>query len=780
MKNRLLKTFTSLVLTVLMVLSIMPAFAITIGAEGVQTYVKVTATPDDWSGKYLIVCEDGNVAFDGSLTTLDAASNKVSVNITDGQITGDFLANTFTIDANGNIKSQSGYYIGNNSNSNALSSNKSDPFTNTISFDREGNVVIKSSGGAYLRYNAASNQLRFRYYKSSTYTNQKAITLYKLVETAGGGSTEGSGTDTPETPACEHTNTTSVTEVPATCTTPGTEAGVKCLDCGEIVSGCEVIPAKGHKDDNTNGYCDVCNIAMCGGNHTWKETERRDATCTEDGYVKYECATCHETKIEPLTANGHTEVIDKAVAATCTETGLTEGKHCSVCDTVLVEQTETPIIGHNYVDGKCTMCDKAEPYTFKVGDVVIFTGSKADGTTYELTGFASGSTYGTATLYKDTPTGSFPLTVVKGYVDGTYAFKFGDSYITCIGEKNVNLSTTLDAKSSWTVKLKDDGSYDIKSCSDTDYYLQCNPSSTRFTTYKLTSKQQPIKVVKYTGPVIKSFSLSLNEGVTVKVTFDIPEAWFNANANAKVVFSNGEETVITEAGVNVYSVDLTPKQINDDLTVKIQLKDGSDYGATNNVSVSTYKDKVESAGAEKLGLSTDKYNALKSLLDAALVYSNAAGVKGDNLTNDFTGFDGVDYPTVVHTNEDAKLFTGFAGQLGTYASIYINVDTGKVPESGETLVLKIRKGENEKEIVNGDIANYITKDGQIVITGLFPANFDDIIFIESKTEGSAAEFTFNSYLKAIYNADSSNQSVKNLAVATYLYGLAAEAYLKAQ
>ena len=147
MKNRLLKTFTSLVLTVLMVLSIMPAFAITIGAEGVQTYVKVTATPDDWSGKYLIVCEDGNVAFDGSLTTLDAASNKVSVNITDGQITGDFLANTFTIDANGNIKSQSGYYIGNNSKSNALSSNKSDPFTNTISFDREGNVVIKSSSG---------------------------------------------------------------------------------------------------------------------------------------------------------------------------------------------------------------------------------------------------------------------------------------------------------------------------------------------------------------------------------------------------------------------------------------------------------------------------------------------------------------------------------------------------------------------------------------------------------------------------------------------------------
>ena len=94
--------------------------------------------------------------------------------------------------------------------------------------------------------------------------------------------------------------------------------------------------------------------------------------------------------------------------------------------------------------------------------------------------------------------------------------------------------------------------------------------------------------------------------------------------------------------------------------------------------------------------------------------------------------------------------------------------------------MKVGTGENEKVIINGEnIKSYITKDGQIVITGLFPANFDDIIFIESKTEGSAAEFTFNSYLKAIYE-NSSNQSVKNLAVATYLYGLAAEAYLTAQ
>lgn len=154
---------------------------ITVGGE-TKYFVKVSSTPADWSGEYLIVYETGKVAFDGSLTTLDAVSNTVSVTISDSKIkaTDALLQSTFTINADGTtIQSKSGHYIGNKSNSNALTGSSTE-LTNTSSIESNGDFKVISEGGAYLRYNATSGQTRFRYFKSSSYTSQKAIQLYKL------------------------------------------------------------------------------------------------------------------------------------------------------------------------------------------------------------------------------------------------------------------------------------------------------------------------------------------------------------------------------------------------------------------------------------------------------------------------------------------------------------------------------------------------------------------------------------------------------------------------
>ena len=52
--------------------------------------------------------------------------------------------------------------------------------------------------------------------------------------------------------------------------------------------------------------------------------------------------------------HAHTIVIDKAVAPTCTEQGLSEGKHCSVCDEVILAQKPVPALGHAYDKGVVT------------------------------------------------------------------------------------------------------------------------------------------------------------------------------------------------------------------------------------------------------------------------------------------------------------------------------------------------------------------------------------------------------------------------------------------
>lgn len=71
-----------------------------------------------------------------------------------------------------------------------------------------------------------------------------------------------------------------------------------------------------------------------------------EPTCTETGLTEGKhCSVCEEVLLaqDTVDAFGHTEVIDAAVAPTCTSAGLTEGTHCLVCNTVLLAQDNIPI-----------------------------------------------------------------------------------------------------------------------------------------------------------------------------------------------------------------------------------------------------------------------------------------------------------------------------------------------------------------------------------------------------------------------------------------------------
>ena len=156
--------------------------------------------------------------------------------------------------------------------------------------------------------------------------------------------------------------------VAATCTKTGLTEGKHCSVCNEILVAQQIIPAAGH--DYKNGKCTVCNAkdpnydppAPPAPVHSHSYTAAVTApTCTEKGYTTYTCS-CGDSYVDNyVDALGHTEVIDPAVAATCTKTGLTEGKHCSVCKEVLAAQTEVPMIAHDYKDGVCTVCGAEDP-----------------------------------------------------------------------------------------------------------------------------------------------------------------------------------------------------------------------------------------------------------------------------------------------------------------------------------------------------------------------------------------------------------------------------------
>ena len=187
-----------------------------------------------------------------------------------------------------------------------------------------------------------------------------------------------------------HTFGELIREVSATCTETGIKAHKDCSVCSK------------HFDIEGNEITDLI-IPML--SHSLTKVNKVDKTCTEDGHIEYYiCSICSKKFSDAQGTNevsdiiipkGHKLVKNDAVEATCTSIGNIEYYHCSLCDKdfdVDGNEVDNPFIPYKHslilynakdatctADGNikyyhCTICNKNfsdEACTNEVNDITV-------------------------------------------------------------------------------------------------------------------------------------------------------------------------------------------------------------------------------------------------------------------------------------------------------------------------------------------------------------------------------------------------------------------------
>lgn len=172
---------------------------ITVTGYDAKTYHQIITEQADYSGIYLLGYPAGKTSETVyTWNGLDAANGYNTATITGNILTGskesdahyivlERLENSTTNAPRYSIKVANGSgkenFLDFSGDSNGIQTAETSETTYGVSWSAKG-IDIVNEGGARLRFNSAKDQMRFRFFKSSTYSAQQPVQLYRLDYTA--------------------------------------------------------------------------------------------------------------------------------------------------------------------------------------------------------------------------------------------------------------------------------------------------------------------------------------------------------------------------------------------------------------------------------------------------------------------------------------------------------------------------------------------------------------------------------------------------------------------
>ncbi len=280
---------------------------------------------------------------------------------------------------------------------------------------------------------------------------------------------------------------------------------------------------------------------------------------------------------------------------------------------------------------------------------------------------------------------------------------------------------------------------------------------------------------EYSASRFEDINISLGEDIKVNYyvateALEAPKMKFTVDGRTETVagVTDGEQYRFTFAGV---APDMLGELITAELIVGDVAVEVKEY------SVLEYLTELMAKSSAELGMSDERYDAMRRLINALLAYGGAA--------QRYTGH-GADAPvdaglaeteTVLPTSTDKRVsntenvtFTAATVCFDSVNKLRFKFNAADTSEL--SFKVKINNGEE------ADIAYFVDGDGYYIDTGAILAiGFDDVYTVTAYKSGvpdASATYSVKSY---VHSKQGSAEKLAELVKATYSYGLAAKAYI---